>query len=43
MIAMMILGTLPSVIFVLALLYAVIDAKNVERVTGEAWNHDREA
>lgn len=40
MIAMMILGTLPSIIFVLALLYAVIDAQNVERATREAWKHE---
>ena len=42
MTALMILGALPSVLFMVICLYAVIDAECVEKYTREAWSDERE-
>lgn len=38
-----ILSVLPSILFLAIMLYAVVDAQNVERATREAWSHERDA
>lgn len=40
MMALMILGALPSVLFMLICLYAVVDAERVEKYTREAWQDE---
>lgn len=37
------LASLPSLAFVLLMLYAVVDAENIEKATKEAWSHERDA
>ena len=40
---LLILPVLPSLMFMALMLYAVVDAENVERATKEAWSHERDA